>query len=153
VDLQGKVAVVTGGSKALGAGVAAALAEQGVRVAVNGRDEQALAAVVNGIRARGGQAIAVPADLTDAAAVAALRDTVEQQLGPVDIVAAFAGGNGRPTPSTELGAERWRATLESDLTSTYLTVTAFLPSMIERRTGSIVTMSSTAGRQPSLATA
>jgi 3-oxoacyl-[acyl-carrier protein] reductase len=148
-DLNGKVAVVTGGSKALGAGVAGALAEHGVRVAVNGRDEQALAAVVDGIRAKGGEAIAVPADLTDAHAVAELRDTVERKLGPVDIVAAFAGGNGRPTPSVELGAERWRATLESDLTSTYLTVTAFLPSMIERRTGSIVAMSSTAGRQPS----
>jgi 3-oxoacyl-[acyl-carrier protein] reductase len=148
-DLNGKVAVVTGGSKALGAGVAGALAEHGVHVAVNGRDEQALAAVVDGIRAGGGQAIAVPADLTDTDAVAALRDTVEHQLGPVDIVAAFAGGNGRPTPSAELGAERWRATLESDLTSTYLTVSAFLPSMMQRRTGSIVMMSSTAGRQPS----
>lgn len=148
-DLNGKVAVVTGGSKALGAGVARALAEHGVLVAVNGRDEQALAAVVDDIRARVGQAIAAPADLTDAGAVAELRDTVERVLGPVDIVAAFAGGNGRPAPSAELGAERWRATLESDLTSTYLTVTAFLPSMIERRTGSIVTMSSTAGRQPS----
>jgi 3-oxoacyl-[acyl-carrier protein] reductase len=148
-DLNGKVAVVTGGSKALGAGVAAALAEHGVRVAVNGRDERALATVVDGIRAKGGEAIAVPADLTDASAVGELRDTVERALGPVDIVAAFAGGNGRPAPSVELGVERWRATLESDLTSTYLTVTAFLPSMIERRTGSIVAMSSTAGRQPS----
>src|SRR6185437_5956225 len=148
-DLDGKIAVVTGGSKALGAGAGRTLAEQGVRVALNGRDEAALAAVVDGIRARGGEAIAVPADLTDADAVATLRDTVERELGPVDIVAAFAGGNGRPTPSAELGAERWRATLESDLTSTYLTVTAFLPAMIERRTGSIVTMSSTAGRQPS----
>lgn len=148
-DLNGKVALVTGGSKALGAGTSRALAENGVRVAVNGRDEAALAAVVEGIRAKGGDAIAVPADLTDADAVSALRDTVERQFGPVDIVAAFAGGNGIPAPSAELGAERWRATIESDLTSAYLTVTAFLPSMIERRTGSIVTMSSTAGRQPS----
>jgi 3-oxoacyl-[acyl-carrier protein] reductase len=148
-DLNGKVAVVTGGSKALGAGVGWALAEHGVRVALNGRDETALAAVVAGIRAGGGQAIAVPADLTDAGAVAGLRDTVEREFGPVDIVAAFAGGNGRPIPSTQLDVQQWRATIESDLTSTYLTVTTFLPSMIERRTGSIVTMSSTAGRQPS----
>ena len=148
-DLNGKVALVTGGSKALGAGTSRALAENGVRVAVNGRDEAALAAVVDSIRAQGGEAIAVPADLTDADAVSALRDIVERQFGPVDIVAAFAGGNGIPTPTAELGGERWRATIESDLTSAYLTVTAFLPSMIERRTGSIVTMSSTAGRQPS----
>jgi 3-oxoacyl-[acyl-carrier protein] reductase len=82
-----------------------------------------------------------------------MRDAVERALGPVEILAAFAGGQGAPVPTTQLGLEQWRAVLESDLTSVFLTVTALLPAMIERGGGAIITMSSSAGRQPSAANA
>jgi 3-oxoacyl-[acyl-carrier protein] reductase len=73
--------------------------------------------------------------------------TVADQLGPVDIVAAFAGGNGMPVPTETETAEHWREILDENLTSSFLTVRAFLPQMVERQRGAIVTMSSAAARQ------
>jgi 3-oxoacyl-[acyl-carrier protein] reductase len=152
-DLAGKVALVTGGSRGIGAATCRALAANGVKVAVNGRDRAAIDAVVAKIAADGGTAVAAPGDVTDEAAVRDMRDVVERALGPVEILAAFAGGQGAPVPTTQLGLEQWRAVLESDLTSVFLTVTALLPAMIERGGGAIITMSSSAGRQPSAANA
>ncbi|GAA0725163.1 SDR family oxidoreductase [Dactylosporangium roseum] len=152
-DLAGKVALVTGASRGIGAETCRALAANGVKVAVNGRDEAALAAVVDGIIAEGGQAMAAPGDATVADVVARIRRDVEAAFGPVDVLAPFAGGQGQPVPTQELDADRWRATLESDLTSVFLAVREVLPGMIERRSGSIVTMASAAGRQPSRASA
>lgn len=147
-DLAGKVAVVTGGSRGIGAATARALAANGSHVAVVGRDEPALAAVADGIAASGGRALPVRADCTVEADVQRLAQTVAEQLGPADILAAFAGGNGIPVPTTEETAAHWRGVLESDLTSTFLTTSAFLPAMSEHQGGSIITMSSAAARQP-----
>ncbi|MGI5486461.1 SDR family NAD(P)-dependent oxidoreductase [Microtetraspora malaysiensis] len=152
-DLAGKVALVTGGSRGIGAATCHALAANGVRVAVNGRDRAAIDAVVEKVTADGGTAVAAPGDVTDETAVRDMRDTIERALGPVEILAAFAGGQGAPAPTTQLGSDRWRAIVESDLTSVFITVAAFLPAMIERGGGSIITMASTAGRQPSGANA
>ncbi|WP_433223736.1 SDR family NAD(P)-dependent oxidoreductase [Microtetraspora malaysiensis] len=151
--LAGKVALVTGGSRGIGAATCHALAANGVKVAVNGRDRAAIDAVVEKITADGGTAVAAPGDVTDEAAVRDMRDTIERALGPVEILAAFAGGQGAPAPTAQLGPDRWRAIVESDLTSVFITVAAFLPAMIERGGGSIITMASTAGRQPSGANA
>ncbi|MCO5998775.1 SDR family NAD(P)-dependent oxidoreductase [Actinoallomurus rhizosphaericola] len=150
-DLAGKVVVVTGGSRGIGARTARAFAAQGAEVCAVGRDTDALARVVAGIARDGGVAIDVAADVTDSAALGAVRDQVEARLGPVDVLAAFAGGQGFPAPSAELTEQRWREVLDSDLTSVFLTIRAFLPGMLERGRGSIITMSSAAGRQPSRA--
>jgi 3-oxoacyl-[acyl-carrier protein] reductase len=75
-------------------------------------------------------------------------DTVAERLGAVDILAAFAGGNGMPVPTTAETPDHWREVIDTDLTSTFLTVSNFLGPMVERGRGSIVTMSSSAGRQP-----
>ena len=69
-------------------------------------------------------------------------------MGPADILAAFAGGHSAPTPSLELTAERWRQVLDTGLTSVFLTILYILPGMVERFSGSILTLSSSAGRQP-----
>jgi 3-oxoacyl-[acyl-carrier protein] reductase len=146
-DLAGRVAVVTGGSRGIGAQTARALAAEGANVAVIGRDERALAGVAGSIMADGGHAVAVRADCTVEAEVQRAAATIAEQLGPVDILAAFAGGNGMPVPTAQETVAHWREVVESDLTATFACVHAFLPVMIDRRRGSLITMSSAAGRQ------
>src|ERR1700722_2891756 len=85
-DLDGKTAVVTGGSRGIGAATAHALAANGTAVAVVGRDEQALDAVAAGVRAAGGRALAVRVDCTVEADLKRCADMVSKELGPVDIL-------------------------------------------------------------------
>jgi 3-oxoacyl-[acyl-carrier protein] reductase len=146
-DLAGKVAVVTGGSRGIGAATALALAANQTAVAVVGRDEAAIAASVDACSALGARAVGVTADCTVESDLDALRQKVADDLGPVDILAAFAGGNGMPVPTDAETGKHWREVIETDLTSTFLTVSAFLPAMIARHSGVIITMSSAAARQ------
>ncbi len=108
-DLTGTVAVVTGGSRGIGAATAGALAAHGAAVAVVGRDRAAIDAAVAAITATGGRAIGVPADCTSQDDLQALHRTVGDQLGPVDIVAAFAGGNGAPVATAQESGAHWRS--------------------------------------------
>jgi 3-oxoacyl-[acyl-carrier protein] reductase len=142
------VAVVTGGSRGIGAATARALAGNGVAVAVVGRDEEALASVLTSITAGGGHGMAVAADCTREDDVRRLHDAVLGELGPADILAAFAGGNGMPVPTASETPGHWRSVIETDLNSAFLTISAFLPGMIERHRGAVITMSSAAARQP-----
>ena len=148
-DLASKVAVVTGGSGGIGAATCRLLAANGVRVAVNGRDEAKIDAMVDEIGSDGGQAIGVAADVTDFAAIERMRRRVEQELGSIDVLAAFAASGGPPPgPTAQITEEEWRSAIDGNLTSTFLTLKSFLPAMIERGGGSIVTMASSAGRVP-----
>ena len=146
-ELLGKVVVVTGGSRGIGAATARALGRNGVAVAVVGRDPAALATTVATVTSAGAAAIGIAADCTNEDDLDRLRKQVEAQLGSVDILAVFAGGNGMPVPTANETGAHWREVVDSDLTSTFLTVSTFLPGMIERRHGVIVTMSSAAARQ------
>jgi 3-oxoacyl-[acyl-carrier protein] reductase len=147
-DLIGKVAVVTGGSRGLGAAASRALAANGVKVAVNGRDTSAIDAVVREITDAGGKALPAQADCTDASALAQLHTDVEHQLGPVDVLLAFAGGGRQPQPLAKIAEHEWHADVARNLTATFLTVRTFLPAMTARRAGSIITMASVAARLP-----
>ena len=145
-DLAGRVAIVTGGSRGIGAATATALAANGAAVAVVGRDETALAAVAAAITRRGGRALSVRADCTVPADLVQMTETVSAQLGPPGILAAFAGGNGMPVPTGAETPEHWREVVETDLNSVFYTIRAVLPAMPPRG-GTIVTMSSAAARQ------
>lgn len=147
-DLRDEVVVVTGGSRGIGAGSARRFAELGAAVVVSGRDRAALDSVVASITSAGGRAVGIAADCTNQGEVDALSAGAEAAFGPATILLAFAGGDGRPEPIADLDAARWREVIDTNLSATYITVRTVALGMIERRRGSIVTMSSTAGRQP-----
>jgi 3-oxoacyl-[acyl-carrier protein] reductase len=150
-DLAGKVAVVTGGSGGIGAATCQLLAANGAKVAVNGRDQARIDTVVDAIRADGGQAIGAAGDCADLAAVERMRRQVEQGLGPAEVLAAFVGGGrARPGPVADVPEQDRQSTVDGSLTATFLTLKSFLPGMIERGRGAIVTMASSAARLPGL---
>jgi 3-oxoacyl-[acyl-carrier protein] reductase len=146
-DLAGKVAVVTGGSKGIGAATCVLLGHNRARVAVCGRDQKTIERVTTDTREAGAEeAVGIAADLTSEDGVARLRREVEHELGPAEVLMAFAGGFGARTPLLQTQLEEWTAVVESNLTSTFLTLREFAPGMVERGSGSIVTMASNAAR-------
>ncbi len=146
-SLDAKVTLVTGSSRGIGASIARLFAEQGAKVAVHGRDTAALSAVCAEIERAGGKAMRVIGDVTKFADIEAMRQQIEQELGPIDILVANAGGSPtRPGPLEEISEEGWHASVDANLTATFLTIKSVLPGMKERRSGNIITMSSTSGR-------
>ncbi len=92
-DLVGKVALVTGGSRGLGAATCRALAVNAAKVAVNGRDPAAVEGIVRELRDKGAQAVAAVADCTDARALVRVREKVEAEFGPVEVLVAMASAS------------------------------------------------------------
>lgn len=147
--LTDRVALVTGSSRGIGAAIARALATDGARVALHGRDTVALGGVDEAIRRGGGVTTIVTGDVTRFDEVERIRGEIEARLGPVDLLVANAGGNyAMPGPLEETPEDAWRATVNGNLTATYLTIRSFLPGMKQRRSGCIITISSTAARRP-----
>jgi 3-oxoacyl-[acyl-carrier protein] reductase len=148
MSVQGKVAWVTGSSRGIGAAIATLFASHGAKVAVHGRDRAALGHVRSSIEQSGGRAIEVAGDVTKLADIEAMRRAIEDDLGPVDILVANAGGSfSPPGPIEETTEEAWRAAIDGNLTATFLMLKSVLPGMKERRSGNVVTMSSSAGRR------
>jgi len=141
------VALVTGASGGIGRGIARRLAEAGAAVAVHyrgGRDDaEALAAEIAG---RGGKALAVPAELTEPAAVERAVQAITNALGPVDILVNNAA---RQTHSTigDMSLAEWQAVIDIDLTGAWLASRAVIPHMDKAHSGNILMISSGAGRR------
>jgi 3-oxoacyl-[acyl-carrier protein] reductase len=146
-DLAGKVAVITGSSRGIGAATCRLLAANGAKVVVNGRDQATLHQTVEQIRADGGEATAVAADVAELDALQHLRQQTERTYGPVEVLGAFVGGGGPPPgPTAQITEQEWDAAIRGNLGVTFLTLKCFLPGMAERGRGAIVTMASTAAR-------
>jgi len=146
--LKDKVAFVTGSSRGIGAGIAKLFAEHGAEVAVHVRDSVALAAVQAEIEWNGGRTVRVTGDTTKLDEIESIRGQIEDQLGPVDILVANAGGNYTMSgPLESIDEDGWRLSIEGNLTATFLSLKSFLPGMKERRSGSIITISSAAARR------
>ena len=147
--LKDKVALITGSSRGIGAAIAQLFAEQGASVVVHGRDTNAIAAVTARIEETGAPVMAAVADLTRYEQIEAMRESIEQRFGSVDILVANAGGSTvAPGPLEEISEADWRQSVDTNLTATFLTIKAFLPAMKQRNRGVIITMSSAAARRP-----
>jgi 3-oxoacyl-[acyl-carrier protein] reductase len=146
LDLTGHIALVTGASRGIGAAIAIALAEAGAAVAVNYRERADDAyAVVGKIKDIGGRAIAIAADVSQAAAVAKMVDHVASALGPIDILVNNAG-IAIVRGIDDLTESDFDATIAVNLKSAFLCTQAVLPAMRAKKWGRIVNISSGAAR-------
>jgi NAD(P)-dependent dehydrogenase (short-subunit alcohol dehydrogenase family) len=118
-DLNGKVAVVTGGGQGIGEGIAKVYAESGAAVVVAARHVDRVQRVADEINASGGRAIAVPTDVTDNDALVALADAAIAEFGGLDIWVNNAGGSTVRSPLVKLDASDWDACLSLNLTAVW----------------------------------
>jgi 3-oxoacyl-[acyl-carrier protein] reductase len=143
----GKVVLVTGAAKGIGAAVARAFAAEDARNAMFDVDEAGTKSIVGELEALGAEVLGVRADVTRSADVRAATENVEARWGQIDILVNNAGGFGRVRPaSEEIADEEWDAVLRLDLTSAFLCSKAVLRGMKRRRWGRIINMSSIGGR-------
>ncbi|MEO8463643.1 MAG: SDR family NAD(P)-dependent oxidoreductase [Chloroflexota bacterium] len=145
-ELEGRLAVVTGGAAGIGRATCLALASRGARVAIGDVDVANAIAVVEAITARGGEAAAFHVDVRDQASVDAFISAATERFGQVDIVVPNAGVASRAFVH-ELEEEEFRRMLDINLLGVFRTCRAALPGLYERRAGTIVIVASDAGKR------
>lgn len=152
-SIEGQTAWITGGGSGIGQAGALALANAGVRVALSGRRRQALEETASLIRDDGGaEALIVPLDVSDSAAVEATAAQVLAEFGQIDILVNSAGINVTDRAWDIVSPEAFNLVLSADLHSAFYTSRAVLPAMRANGGGLIIQVSSWAGRHTSLLT-
>lgn len=146
--LQEKVAVITGAGRGIGRAIAQAFAREGAHLVLAARDIAALQETRALVAEYQRDVLVVPLDLRQEASVQALAEQTLAHFGHVDILVNNSGIAGPTAPLWEVSLEQWRETLEIDLSGPYLICHAFLPSMLERRSGSILMIGSMTGKRP-----
>lgn len=142
-ELKGQIALVTGGGRGIGAGIARELAAAGVRVAVTARSSAEVEAVANEI---GG--LAVVADVSARESVEEMVGRVESELGPIDLLVNNAGISGSEATAWETDPDEWWRVFEVNVRGVYLCCRSVIPGMIERSRGRIVNTGSGSGYLP-----
>jgi NAD(P)-dependent dehydrogenase (short-subunit alcohol dehydrogenase family) len=145
--LDGKVAIVTGASRGIGAASARAFAAAGAIVVLAARTAQAIATIADEINASGGRALAIPTDVTDPESVQRLVETTVATFGRLDVAFNNAGAGQMPKPLAEISFEDFEAGLKANLYGAFLGMKFEIPAMLAAGGGAIVNMSSTAGLQ------
>ena len=145
-SISGKIAVVTGGGRGIGAAIAERLAELGATVIVCGRSVEPLRATAAKIAAAGGQCETILCDVADLASVEELAHRVQQTFGGCDILVNNAGVGSFSVPLHQLPPAEWDKVLNINLRGVYYCIRAFAPMMIEAACGDIVNISSIAGK-------
>ncbi len=148
--LDGKVALVTGAGSGIGKAAALALAGEGAALALAGRREAPLADVKAAIEAKGGKAAVFPLDVVNHADAATTVARIKATLGPVDILVNNAGHAGNVRNIRFLSEADWRAIVDLNLTAVFSLTQAVLPDMLAKKDGTIVTIASNSGLNPSL---
>ncbi|HEX8455310.1 MAG TPA: SDR family NAD(P)-dependent oxidoreductase [Longimicrobium sp.] len=144
MQLEGKVALVTGGGEGIGRASAILMAKEGAKVAVLGRHRENLDPVVEEIEKGGGHALAVVADVSKADDMKRAVEEVVGEWGRLDVVFANAGVNGVWAPIEELEPEEWEQTIAINLTGTFFTVKYAVPHL-KKQGGSVIVNSSING--------
>jgi NAD(P)-dependent dehydrogenase (short-subunit alcohol dehydrogenase family) len=146
--LEGRVAVVTGGNRGIGEAIVLALGRAGARVVVSARDGEAAERVARRLGEVGSQGFGVAGDVCDQASMEALAEATFERYGRADAVIANAGIAGPTRAMHEVSLEEWRECVATDLDGVFLTFRAFLPRLIEQRSGSLIAVSSMTGKRP-----
>ena len=147
LQLRGRVAVVTGGSRGIGKAIVELLSELGAQVVVNYvKDQEAAAATVNAARGRGVEAIAVRANVATPIEAQQLIDTAIEHFKRIDILVCNAG-IWEGAPVEEMSEELWDRTMYINLKGTWTVCRAVVSQMKEQRSGKIVILTSTAGQR------
>src|SRR5215475_9127285 len=144
--LENKVALVTGGSQGIGKCIAEKLGAAGAVLAIAALENEALSNAAAYYKSRGFRFKTYGADLSVDEQIESLAQTVTRELGPVDILVNNAGIGGPTGPAHKLEPKDWDKTLQINLRTPFLLSRAVIPSMIERRSGKIINMSSIAGK-------
>lgn len=147
--LAGRVALVVGASRGIGAATARAFAAAGAQVVLAARDDRALGALAADIVEGGGSALAVPTDVTHPESVSRLVEQTVGAWGRLDAaVNAAAGGGHRPTPLAEVAVADFDSAIATSLRGVFLAMRYEIPAMLDSGGGAIVNVSSTAGSWP-----
>jgi NADP-dependent 3-hydroxy acid dehydrogenase YdfG len=144
ISISGQTAVITGGSRGIGAAIAAKLAIMGAKTIILGRDREALSSVAEKITAAAGICQAMVCDLESEAEV----QLVARQLPPAEILVNCAGVAVMGRPLIECTTSDWERIINTNLRGVFFVVRAFVPAMIEAGSGHIINISSLAGKNP-----
>jgi NAD(P)-dependent dehydrogenase (short-subunit alcohol dehydrogenase family) len=146
-DLSGQVAIITGSSRGIGRAIAERMAEHGARVVISSRKLQACEEVVQAINAKhgAGRAVAIAANISSKDDLALLVKQTQQQLGPVDVLVCNAASNPYYGPQAGITDEQFRKILDNNIVANHWLIGMVAPQMIERKSGSIIIVSSIGG--------
>ncbi|MCH8063693.1 MAG: SDR family oxidoreductase [Chloroflexi bacterium] len=147
LGLNGKTALVTGGSRGLGRQAALTLAQEGANVAICGRTQDTLDSTVQELSEKGVKAIGVVADVSNADDIAPLHQRVVEDIGPVDILVNNAGGARSREDITAVALEDYKATFELNLFGGFQLMQLVIPHMQQQKWGRIINIASIWGRE------
>ncbi len=150
MKLEGKVVVVTGAGRGIGREIALHCAAQGGNLVLAARSVPALEGVAREIEDAGGTAQVIETDVTERSSAALMAQQALDRWGRIDVLVNNSGIAGPSAPLWEVPADDWDETIAVNVTGVFLCCQAVLPSMIERRSGSVVNIGSVTGKRPLL---